>query len=158
MADERPPPLTHRRCRRRGPRSLLAISQRNRHPCRSQRQPQDSGLCQSRPELSFNTSFSLLHLNIRCFNSHRPELQAHILHHQSPTLIGITETWLDASTDKISLPGYSSVSRLDRRDGRQRGGIALFARDDSVPLLYMSWISLVMSVLDAFFIVVRAFC
>ena len=133
VADERPPPSAPRRQRRRGPRSPVATAKRCNRTCpRVPRgQPQDSGLCQSRPELSINTSITLLHLNIRCFVSHQAELTAHIHHHNHPSFIAITETWLDDSTASPKLPGYTLTARLDRRDGRQRGGIALFSRDDA---------------------------
>ena len=46
-------------------------------------------------------------------------------------LVGITETWLDESVSTPSLAGYTLISRLDRRDGRQGGGVMLFARSDA---------------------------
>ena len=49
----------------------------------------------------------------------------------SPSLVAISESWLDNTLMHISLSGYRCVSRLDRRQGirTDRGGIALFARD-----------------------------
>ena len=46
---------------------------------------------------------------------------------ERPLLVALTETWLDASTGAVCLAGYSLISRHDRGDGRQGGGVALFA-------------------------------
>lgn len=46
-----------------------------------------------------------------------------------PDLIALTETWLDDSVASVNIPGYFSVSRRDRNDGRQGGGIALYAAE-----------------------------
>ena len=45
-----------------------------------------------------------------------------------PGVIALTETWQDDSVASV-IPGYSSVSRRDRNDGRQGGGIALYAAE-----------------------------
>ena len=45
-----------------------------------------------------------------------------------PHFVGLVETLLTDLVGDISLPGYTLVSRRDRQDGRQGGGIALFAR------------------------------
>jgi hypothetical protein len=70
-----------------------------------------------------------MHLNLRGFVSHQAELQHRIAQSGFPDLVGITESFLDKSTSTAALIGYTLISRLDRRDGRQGGGIALFARD-----------------------------
>ena len=50
--------------------------------------------------------------------------------------MGITETFLDASTKTLALVGYELVSRLDRRIGFPKsGGIALFVREEFVDRL-----------------------
>ena len=49
-----------------------------------------------------------------------------------PSFVGLTEIWLTDVVGSFSLPGYTLVSRRDRNDGRQRGGIILFARDSVV--------------------------
>ena len=135
MVDERPPsPAEHRRLRRRGPKSVESILKRRpRLSSRSvRRQPRGGGLCQSRPEPPLNLDgFTLLHLNIRGFISHRAELEAHLAMHCYPTFVGITETLLDQSAVSIQLSGYTLISRLDRRTSRRGGGIAFFARNDS---------------------------
>ena len=55
-----------------------------------------------------------------------------------PCLICLNETWLDSSVKSIALEGYVLVGRRDRRDGRECGGVAVFAAtgvSDSVTLL-----------------------
>ena len=49
----------------------------------------------------------------------------------SPSLVAISESWLDNTVLHVSLSGYHCVARLDRRHGirTDRGGIALFVRD-----------------------------
>ena len=57
------------------------------------------------------------------------------------TLVCISEAWLDKSIGNIALVGYRSVGRHDRQDGRQGGGVILFARDcyaDNVTLIEKS--------------------
>ena len=72
----------------------------------------------------------MLLLNIRGFLSHKAELDGTLALLHQPLLVGLTETWLDASVGEPSLSGYSRVSRLDRRDGRIGGGLLMFARQD----------------------------
>ena len=49
-----------------------------------------------------------------------------------PALVAVTETWLTKRVHSMDLTGYRLVSRLNRRIGVRldRGGIALYARDD----------------------------
>lgn len=61
---------------------------------------------------------------------HSVELEAHIELLSLPVLVGIIETFLNASIINLILIGYILISRLDRRDGRSGGGIALFALVD----------------------------
>lgn len=44
-----------------------------------------------------------------------------------PALVAVSETFLDQSVEAVSLAGYVLVSRSDRSDGREGGGILLFA-------------------------------
>ena len=74
-----------------------------------------------------DTRLSILHVNIRGWLSHEAELHANLVDLSCPSFVALTETWLDKSIPNISLEGYSLVARLDRRDGRRAGGIALFA-------------------------------
>ena len=62
------------------------------------------------------------------FISHNGALQRHLdLNSSRPHLLTINETQLTRIVKEVTLGGYTLVSRLDRRDGRQGGGIALFA-------------------------------
>ena len=47
-----------------------------------------------------------------------------------PEFVAVTESWLDASVVSPVLHGYRLISRRDRNDGRKRGGIVFFARED----------------------------
>ena len=46
-----------------------------------------------------------------------------------PTFIGLVETFLKNSVKQIHLPGYSLISRRDRKDDSGWGGIAFFVKD-----------------------------
>ena len=114
--------------RRRGPRSSAARARRaNQHE-----PPHGGGLCEARPEPPFGLeTLTLLHVNIRGVKSHLAELDCRLRSMpQRPLLVALTETWLDASTASLCLSGYAVVSRLDRSDGRQGGGVALFVASD----------------------------
>ena len=120
--------------RRRGPRSSgarLRRSQRrgNDSELRGALFPRGGGLCEAKPAPPFaDNTFSVLLVNIRGFKSHRAELEARIcLMEEQPTLICLNETWLDKSTEEIAMSGYKCVRRLDRRDGRDGGGVAVSA-------------------------------
>ena len=49
---------------------------------------------------------------------------------RKPDIVCLNETFLDSSTKEVSLEGYSLVARRDRCDGRQCGGVAVFARSE----------------------------
>ena len=122
-------PLTFsRRLRRRGPRSFDALVRRSRARNATSRQPQDGKLpyCSNMP--SFDTSFTMMHANIRGFISHRAELEASIsLLPAMPSIVCLNETFLDKSVLSIALSGYVLLSR---RDGDcNGGGIAIFIHD-----------------------------
>jgi hypothetical protein len=48
----------------------------------------------------------------------------------SPYVICVQETWLDDSIKEVTIPGYVICSRRDRHKGANRGGIAVFRRED----------------------------
>ena len=94
------------------------------------RQPPGGSSCKAGLEPpSLDLNVSLLHLNLHGFLSHQAELEYQLQHHHFPDLVGITESFLDKSVHKVILCGYTMISRLDRRDGRQQGGIIMFAKD-----------------------------
>ena len=81
----------------------------------------------SREIAPFN-NIILDHINLRGFISHNGELQGDLdLNPPRPHLLAINETQLTKTIKELTFGGYTFVSRLDRRDGRQGGGIALFA-------------------------------
>ena len=119
--------------RRRGPRSFAArgrrAERRVQEPNIEDHLPHGDGLCEARPRspLEFEKS-NLLHVNIRGVKTHLAELDGRLrCMPERPLLVALTETWLDASTGAVCLTGYSLISRRDRGDGRQGGGVALFA-------------------------------
>ena len=133
----RPPGIIiHRRARRRGPRSRDALLRR----CRTQdgvsspvvsTMPRGGDLRESGSiPPTINCCFTIFHCNIRGFLSKAAELHARILMMAVlPSFICLTETWLTRSTALAVLPGYSTIIRRDRDDGRLGGGVIIFARD-----------------------------
>ena len=133
MIVERPPPLkASSRKRRRGRRSLNALLIREgnkKHPVGLQ-PPHSGGLCEPKPKpLCIGSDFTYLCVNIERYMKNKAELIVHLEYIGMPSFVGITETWLTDLVGCISIPGYSIVSRRDRCDGRQGGGIVFFARD-----------------------------
>ena len=65
-------------------------------------------------ELS-QSCLSLLSLNIRSFRKHRAELEGRLsMLPNKPSVVVITETWLDSNTEFPLLSGYHVAARLDR--------------------------------------------
>jgi hypothetical protein len=77
------------------------------------------------------SNFNALHVNIRGFISNNAELVASLRPMKvKPTVMGLTETFLDDSVKEVSLEGYTLISRRDRCEGdddRKCGGVAVFA-------------------------------
>ena len=73
--------------------------------------------------------FSLFHTNVRSLPKHHNELELYLESLKCKfSLIGITETWLNASNFELyGLPGYSSINKY--RQKRVGGGIALYIRE-----------------------------
>ena len=122
-------PILQRR-RRRGPRSQLAVLRRS---FRSHAAPADGIRGESRVNasapISQEINFSIYCLNIRCLLSKLAEIQFHIERLQ-PHVIVLQETWLDTSIESVNIPNYILVSRRDRSEHSNRGGIAAFAQSD----------------------------
>ena len=78
---------------------------------------------------SFELTF--LHANIRSFGfkskTKSAEIKRLIERSDFPTFVFFTETWLDKSSEELSLEGYVEVSRKDRRSSAH-GGVAAFAK------------------------------
>ena len=79
--------------------------------------------------LSKDSDFTLLSLNIQGYAVHHADLVVHLKLIGLPSFVGFTETWLTDMGGCIPLPGYTLISRRNRSDGRQGGGIVIFARD-----------------------------
>ena len=111
---------------------MHAIIQRNiKHPVRGDLQlPRSGGLCESKPEpLSKDSDFTLFCMNIESCAEHHADMTVHLELIGLPSFVGFTETWLSNMSGCIPIPGYTLISRRNRLDGRQGGGIAFFARN-----------------------------
>ena len=77
----------------------------------------------------FKDKITIFVLNIRSLRAHKAELESHLeaLH---PHLVLLQETWLDKSHEEIQLMNYVLVSRRDRSDTDNRGGIVTYRRSD----------------------------
>ena len=92
-------------------------------------------MCKSKPSLSFLDCFAMLHANICGFLCHRAELEARLEMLGFPTLVCITESWLDSSTKHPTLTEYVLISRRDRSTNKNRGDILLFALKSAAPAI-----------------------
>ena len=68
--------------------------------------------------------------------SHLGELIFH-LGRLKPHIVLLQETWLDKSVEQIYVPGYVTVSRRDRSDTANRGGVLTLCRADFNALAHM---------------------
>ena len=94
-------------------------------PSKSGPEPLVEPMVQNSTDVSM---LSILHVNIRGWLSHHVELEAHIrLLPKVPMFVVVNETFLNASVEAVKLSGYDIICRRDRDDGRQRGGILVFA-------------------------------
>lgn len=132
----------HNRSRKRGPRSFDSITKRSlrkKNQCffgSESRlfyasEPPGGDPCKSGflPPALFN-AFIFLHHNVRGFLNNKSELEILLDVYQNPTVIVLTDTYLDPSIKKPTLIGYDIVGRRDRGNLRQKGGIIVFARKD----------------------------
>lgn len=61
-----------------------------------------------------------------------------------PSIVCITETWLNLSVGSPSSHGYTLIARRDRGDGRIGGGVIIFALNplaDALTTIFISTIS-----------------
>ena len=156
-----------KRLRRRGPRSQTAILRRSLPKdkrCRALPgiSPGEAGdlmpvnnICnQSHQGNSVNNDTHILHesaasanhslhgvsvylVNIRSVIAHLTELCFHLETHR-PHVVCIQETWLDQTVKNITVPGYEIVSRRDRKDTANRGGVLTLRREDYNGLVHIS--------------------
>ena len=121
------------RKRKRGPRSLVAYERRKHR--RIGGAPADATLGESGVDASVlfdpvsPPSLLFYMINIRCLLSNFAEL-CHQLDELCPHVILLQETWLNKSVEEIRIPGYKLISRRDRSEGENRGGIVVYAQDD----------------------------
>jgi len=130
-SDERP---GQTRSRRRGPRSMHAIIKRKNQRLRKQKvddpQPPRAGdVCFPTSAPALDLQIRHLHANIQGLLSHKTELEGRLKFLGYPEMVSLNETFLNQSVPvgAPALSTYSQVSRRDRKDGRQGGGIALYA-------------------------------
>ena len=75
--------------------------------------------------------FTVLHSNVRGFISRVAELSARLrLMKSKPSVLCLTETLADKGFPTVRIEGYKLISRHDRADGRQGGGVVVFALEN----------------------------
>jgi hypothetical protein len=76
-----------------------------------------------------NLTFNLGHINARSLNVEDKfdEISSIVIGNQLD-VFAVSETWLKPSipSDALCIPGFSPMFRLDRKDGRRAGGVALY--------------------------------
>ena len=81
----------------------------------------------------------ILFANIQCLLAHLHFAElCRQLDLQRPHVVCIQETWLNTSIKEVSVPGYEVVSRRDRHEGENRGGILTLRRDDFNCLVHIA--------------------
>ena len=75
--------------------------------------------------------------NVRCLLGKLGELSV-LAARVDAHIVFLNETWLDSSTEHVSLPGYCVLSRRDRSNEPNRGGIAAFVRNDVSNAVFVS--------------------
>ena len=78
----------------------------------------------------------MLIANIQGLSAHLAELVFH-LQATRPHVVLLQETWLDASVECVDIAGYFTVSRKDRSEGPNRGGVLTLARNDFNRLVFI---------------------
>ena len=102
-----------KRTRQRGPRSRDSRQRR---------------LGRGDPNTIGHAACTILHSDVRGFISRVAELGARLrLTVSKPSVLCLTETWADKGLPSMRIEGYTLISGRDRADGRQGGGVAVFA-------------------------------
>ena len=155
-----------KRLRRRGPRSNLALLRRSvpkQHRTLPGTSPGESGdtvsdtsnMCKpqgvsnDKPDIiskctpkknALNSTnlgeVSVYTVNIQCLLARMHELILQLEAHR-PHVVLIQETWLDNTVESVTIPGYIVVSRRDRKQTANRGGILTLQREDFNGLLHI---------------------
>ena len=126
--------------RKRGPRSRQALVKRFQH--RKGGKPSDAVSGESETVASVLEAFSpqsirIYSINIRCLLANINE----VIHHvqvNKPHLILIQESWLNASIEQVHIPDYIIISRRDRKESDNRGGIIVFAQANLRNVVHIS--------------------
>ena len=123
MAEERLPTLTRRT--HRGRRSFSALSERRAAwSSLPVGPPYSQDACEAASVDGLESElFTFIYLNIRGYTSHEAELCAVTEQLGYPTFLGLVETFLSKQIKHVKLPGYTLVSRRDRKDESGWGGI-----------------------------------
>lgn len=120
------------RNRKRGPRSSSAFLKRMKN-LRGDDPPSDMVSGESDTPISEDNidtqPFCFYNINIKCLLSHLGEIQHH-LDVYNPHVVFFQETWLNISIEEVPIPGYRCLSRKDRSETENRGGIIAFVRND----------------------------
>ena len=103
----------------RAPHGISSGESELRMPCVS---PVSQAKGNSSSVSSENHSFTIYSINIQCLFAHLSELCCQLQEHE-PDIVFIQETWLDASTESFTVPGYKIIARRDRGINTNRGGI-----------------------------------
>jgi len=80
---------------------------------------------------------NILSINIRCLLANLVELNRQLELHQ-PHVVLIQETWLNSSVEHVDVSGYVQVSRRDRKETDNRGGILTLQRRDFNALVHIA--------------------
>ena len=80
--------------------------------------------------------FNILVCNIRCVMYKLGEFTCLIEYHYVHMIL-LQASWLDASIENVMLPNFVVLSRRDRSDDPNRGGIIAFVRCDVKNVMYL---------------------
>jgi len=86
---------------------------------------------------SCQNGISVYSVNIQCLLARVAELEYQLEMHR-PHIVLIQETWLNNSVHDVQISGYEVVSRRDRKEKENRGGILTLQRDDFNGLVHIS--------------------
>ena len=75
-------------------------------------------------------------VNIQCLLAHVAELEYQLEVHR-PHVVLIQETWLCKEEKEVQISGYEVISRKDRKDIENRGGILVLQREDFNGLIHI---------------------
>ena len=94
------------------------------------------------PQIDFDLKINSQPLNILCCNIRsvlgKIDQLVYLLNKLQTHFVLLQETWLDASVEALHVPGYVLVSRRDRSENENRGGVLALCRVDvkSIVLLF----------------------